>query len=291
MNNRIALAAQTAPPQASSARRPVWSASGEIQRQGAGVRNVVTIGTHDLPDLDPFLIFAEFGGDDPADYAGGFPDHPHRGFETATYVVEGRLRHGDSRGNEGRLGAGAFQWMTAARGLLHSEMPDQSDGPLRAFQLWINLPATHKMGEPRYQDLQAERVPAFERDGAAGRLLAGSLFGLTSPIDGGPTDPLYLDLHLTPDATITVPTPRGHTAFAYVYQGSARFGEARAAAQSITVFSPGDRIEVTADEAARLLLLAARPIREPLAKHGPFVMNTPEELQRAFADFRAGRLP
>jgi hypothetical protein len=257
-------------------------------REGAGVRNIVAIGGRDLPDLNPFLIFAEFGGDGPEDYAGGFPDHPHRGFETATYVVEGRLRHSDSRGHEGRLGPGAVQWMTAARGLIHAEMPDQAEGRLQAFQLWINLPARHKMDEPRYQDIAAAQIPRFSGGGVTAKVLVGSAFGVTSPVDGGPTRPLYLDLELSAGATVTVPVVREHTAFAYVFAGDARFGDERAPAQTIAVFSRGDCIEVAADEPARLLLLAAAPIREPVAKRGPFVMTTQEELLQALADYQAG---
>lgn len=258
-------------------------------RAGSGVRNIVTIGMDELPDLDPFLLFAEFGGAGPEDYSGGFPDHPHRGFETVTYVVEGPLKHADSHGNEGRLGPGAVQWMTAARGLIPAEMPDQASGPLRAFQLWINLPARNKMDMPRYQDIPAERVPSLERDGVNVKVLAGTAFDLRSPIDAGPTDPVYLDLTLAPDSTISVPLPREHQVFAYVYEGCACFSKQEARAETITLFSDGDHLEVSARETTRLLLLAARAIGEPVARQGPFVMNTPQEIWQAFADYQAGR--
>ncbi|MBD2054506.1 pirin family protein [Oculatella sp. FACHB-28] len=276
-------------PQLIDGRQPIASRRGQVVRAGSGVRNIVTIGMDELPDLDPFLLFAEFGGAGPEDYIGGFPDHPHRGFETVTYVVEGRLKHADSHGNGGRLGPGAVQWMTAARGLIHAEMPDQASGPLRAFQLWINLPARNKMDVPRYQDIPAEQVPSLERDGVNVKVLAGTAFDLRSPIDAGPTDPVFLDLTLAPDSKIAVPLPRGHQVFAYVYKGCACFSEQEARAETITLFSDGDHLEVSARESTRLLLLAARAIGEPIARQGPFVMNTPQEIRQAFADYQAGR--
>lgn len=276
-------------PQSIDGRQPIASKRGQVVRAGSGVRNIVTIGMDDLSELDPFLLFAEFGGAGPEDYIGGFPDHPHRGFETVTYVVEGRLKHADSHGNEGRLGPGAVQWMTAARGLIHAEMPDQASGSLRAFQLWINLPARNKMDVPRYQDIPAELVPSLERDGVNVKVLAGAAFNLRSPINAGPTDPVYLDLKLAPDSTLAVPLPRGHQAFAYVYEGCACFGEQEAHVETITLFSDGDHLQVSACESTRLLLLAARPIGEPIVRHGPFVMNTLQEIQQAFADYQAGR--
>lgn len=290
MEHASPSAAPAAPPTAplAGARRPTWSGQAQLMRQGVGVRNLVAIGAAALPDLDPFLIFAEFGGDAPEDYVGGFPDHPHRGFETVTYVVEGHVRHADSRGNSGRLGPGGVQRMKAARGLLHAEMADQAEGRLQAFQLWINLPARHKMDEPAYQDEPSERIPVIERDGVSVRVLVGDALGAASPIPGGATDLVFLDLHLSPGSGLTVPLPPGHTAFAYVYEGSARLAGEEAPARTITVFTEGDRLEVAADMAARILLLAATPLREPVAKGGPFVMNTDAEIQQAFADYQAG---
>ena len=276
-------------PQFIDGRQPIASSRGQVVRAGSGVRNIVTIGMDELPELDPFLLFAEFGGAGPEDYIGGFPNHPHRGFETVTYVVEGRLKHADSHGNEGRLGPGAVQWMTAARGLIHAEMPDQTSGPLRAFQIWINLPARNKMDVPRYQDIPAERVPGLERDGVSIKVLAGNAFDLSSPIEAGSTDPVFLDLALASNSAIAVPLPRGHQVFAYVYEGCAYFGEQSACAGSIALFSDGDHLELSARESTRLLLLAARAIGEPIARQGPFVMNTPQEIRQAFADYEAGR--
>lgn len=264
--------------------------SGMLQRQGAGVRNIVTIGANALPMLDPFLLLAEFGGEDSVDYAGGFPHHPHRGFETLTYVIEGRLKHGDSRGNGGRLGPGAVQRMKAARGIFHSEMPDQLDGPLRALQLWINLPARHKLDDPGYQDIQGPDVPSFERGGVTVRVLVGSIFGVASPIPGGATDLMFLDVKLQAGAGIEIPVSPDYSAVAYGIDGQSSIGGRILIAQCLFVLTPGAPIVISVEKASRLVILAARPIGEPVARHGPFVMNTDAEIYQALADLQAGRL-
>lgn len=220
---------------------------GVLLREGAGVRNIVTIGGHALSILDPFLLLAEFGGDDPSDYRGGFPHHPHRGFETLTYVIEGRLKHSDSRGNSGRLGPGAVQRMKAAKGIFHSEMPDQIDGPLRALQLWINLPSRCKLDDPRYQDIQGADVPCFERDGAVGRVLVGSMFGVTSPILGGATDLMFIDLTMEAGSKIEVPVSEGYASVAYGIDGESLIGGQVLRAQCLFVLSQGAHIVVSAE--------------------------------------------
>lgn len=274
-------------------RRVVWKGRGTATSDGAGVKLTRVIGTHDLPDLDPFLMLDEFGSDDPGAYIGGFPEHPHRGFETVTYMLAGRMRHRDSRGNEGLLEPGSVQWMTAARGLTHSEMPEQTDGLMRGFQLWVNLPAADKMGNPRHQDMVPGSLPAFEAPGVRGKVIAGSFGGVTSPVEAGPTRPLYVDLTLDASASYDAAVPDGHNAFVYVYEGRATVGasnEAEVSAGEIAVLSQGSRVQLSAtDSPARLLLIAGQPIGEPVAKAGPFVMNTRAELEQAFADYRAGR--
>lgn len=275
----------------STARHVVWTGRGTATSDGAGVKLTRVIGTHDLPDLDPFLMLDEFGSDDPGAYIGGFPEHPHRGFETVTYMLAGRMRHRDSRGNEGLLEPGSVQWMTAARGLTHSEMPEQTDGLMRGFQLWVNLPAADKMGDPRYQDMTPGSLPVFDAPGVTGKVIAGSLGGVTSPVEAGPTRPLYVDLSIDASASYEAAVPSGHTAFVYVYEGRAVVGEgASLSAGEIGILSPGETVRLTAGEKpARLLLIAGKPIGEPVAKAGPFVMNTRAELEQAFADYRAGR--
>ncbi len=285
-------------PAASSdaSRHIVWQGRGQATSDGAGVKLTRVVGTSALPDLDPFLMLDEFGSDDPGAYIGGFPNHPHRGFETVTYMLAGRMRHRDSRGNEGLLGPGSLQWMTAASGLIHSEMPEQEEGLMRGFQLWVNLPAADKMGVPRYQDIAPDQLPIFERPGVWGKVLAGSFDGVASPVATGATAPLYLDLELSPGSSLSVPLPVEHNGFVYVYEGSAAIGEGGASgnakalsAGEIGVLSLGAAVDIaTTTRSARLLLVAGKPLREPVAKYGPFVMNTQAEIEQAFQDYRAG---
>lgn len=262
---------------------------------GAGVRLTRVIGTPSLLELDPFLMLDEFGTDRPEDYLAGFPDHPHRGFETVTYMLDGRMRHKDNHGNEGLLTPGSVQWMTAGRGLVHSEMPEQESGRMRGFQLWVNLPAREKMTDPRYQEFAPERIPQVEpAEGVSVKVIAGSVGDVSGPIVQPATDPLYLDITLAAGSHWRYTLPAGHNAFAYVFEGGVAVGEgesARAVAQSeLAVLGGGRQLQLQAGaQEARLILVAGRPLREPVARHGPFVMNTREELMQAFIDYQEGR--
>ncbi len=269
----------------------VKTVRGKPTSDGAGVRLSRVIGTAALPDLDPFLMLDEFGSDDPGAYLAGFPDHPHRGFETVTYMLAGRMRHGDNKGNVGLLEPGSVQWMTAGRGIVHSEMPEQQEGLMRGFQLWVNLPARDKMCTPAYQDIAPDAIPLFEPGhGNRVKILAGRYAGVAGPVQAGATAPLYLDIHLVPQTQIAIPIETGHAAFAYVYEGVAVAGSKPLGKGELGVLGDGDRLTLrTGDDAARLLVVAGKPLREPIAKYGPFVMNTEAELHQAFADYRAGR--
>jgi quercetin 2,3-dioxygenase len=270
---------------------------------GAGVKLRRSLGSRQGAHLDPFLMLDEFYSDDPKDYLAGFPSHPHRGFETVTYMLDGHMRHEDHLGNRGDLKPGDVQWMTAARGIIHSEMPQQTDGRMRGFQLWINLPAAQKMQPARYRDIPAREIPVVELAGGARmKVIAGSVDAGTGLVTGPvnsvhtalSTDPLYLDIHLPAHAHISVPVTDGHHAFIYLYEGQARVGSAADArdlpTRSAGVLSDRGSVRIqAADAEARLLLLAARPINEPVVQYGPFVMNTRQEIEQAVEDFRSGR--
>ncbi|HET6588177.1 MAG TPA: pirin family protein [Oleiagrimonas sp.] len=259
---------------------------------GAGVKLTRVIGQPALDMLDPFLLLDEFGTDRAEDYIAGFPEHPHRGFETVTYMLDGRMRHGDNQGNSGLLTAGSVQWMTAGRGIVHSEMPEQEEGLMRGFQLWVNLPASDKMTAPRYQDIAPERIPEVRpADGVHARVIAGTLDGVTGPVSGVATEPVYLDIALKAGATVTVPLPEGHHAFAYVFDGEGvTVGDEVLAHRELGVLSDGDSVTLKAgDAAARLLLVAGKPLNEPVARYGPFVMNNTRQIHEAIADLQAGR--
>jgi quercetin 2,3-dioxygenase len=260
---------------------------------GAGVKLNRLIGTPQLPDVDPFLMLDEFRSDDAADYIAGFPDHPHRGFETVTYMIAGRMRHGDNKGHTGRLDAGSVQWMTAGRGIIHSEMPEQENGLMQGFQLWVNLPAKDKMTAPRYQEIPPTEIPVATLPGEVKvKVIAGTIAGHSGPINGIATDPVLLDLALAAGGSVALPLPRGHAAFLYSFEGEAAVGEAatRVAHGSIAVLGEGDGVLVSAPVgAARVLLAAGRPLKEPVARYGPFVMNTPEQIREAILDFQLGR--
>jgi quercetin 2,3-dioxygenase len=265
--------------------------SGRPASDGAGVQLLRVIGTADLDHVDPFLLLDEFRSDRPDDYLAGFPDHPHRGFETVTYMLAGAMEHRDHAGNHGLLGPGSIQWMTAGRGIIHSEMPRQQDGLMWGFQLWVNLPASHKMTAPRYQDIPPDLVPAVTLDGVTVKVLAGEAQGQRGPVAGIVTEPLYLDVALASGASLRQPLPPEHTAFAYVFEGEAGVGEPASPLKrgSLAVLGPGDSVFVSAGrDPARLLLLAARPLKEPIARYGPFVMNTRAEIARAFQDLQNG---
>ena len=264
---------------------------GQATSDGAGVKLTRVIGTNRLPDLDPFLMLDEFGSDDPQAYLAGFPDHPHRGFETVTYMLAGRMRHGDNKGNVGLLEPGSVQWMTAGRGIVHSEMPEQEEGLMRGFQLWVNLPARDKMCAPRYQDIPPAAIPVFEPgDGNRVKIIAGRYAGIEGPVSAVATEPLYLDVHLVAQTALAVPVAADHAGFVYVYEGGAVAGDKPLAKGELGVLGAGDRLTLrTGDEPARLLVVAGKKLDEPVAKYGPFVMNTQAELHQAVADYRAGR--
>ncbi|HVM80546.1 MAG TPA: pirin family protein [Stellaceae bacterium] len=257
---------------------------------GAGVRLNRVIGQPALSELDPFLLLDEFRSDDPGDYIAGFPDHPHRGFETVTYLIAGRMRHADNKGHAGLLGPGSVQWMTAGRGIVHSEMPEQENGLLQGFQLWVNLPAKSKMTAPRYQEIAASGIPEVAlEDGVRARVIAGSFAGARGPIDAAETAPLYLDLSLPRGGAVRVPVPAAHNAFAYVFEGTAEIGGTAVPASALAVLGPGDSAAIRAGAETRLLLVAGKPLAEPVARYGPFVMNTEAEIRQAIRDFQSGR--
>jgi redox-sensitive bicupin YhaK (pirin superfamily) len=263
---------------------------------GAGVKLHRVVGPDSMRGLDPFLLLDEFRSDDAADYIGGFPPHPHRGFETVTYMLEGAMRHEDHLGNRGRLVSGGAQWMTAGRGVIHSEMPEQDEGRMHGFQLWINLPAAEKMKDPGYRDIAPDEVPeAALPGGGLARVIAGRFAHADGTVEGAVTgigtDPLYVDLQLPADGAVTVPVEPGHTALLYVYRGTVATGGETLGERRLARLGDGDAVALRAGpDGGRALLLAARPLGEPVAHHGPFVMNTREEIEQAIADYREGRL-
>jgi hypothetical protein len=260
---------------------------------GAGVKLHRALGQRALGMVDPFLLLDEIHSDDPNDYAAGFPEHPHRGFETVTYMIDGAMEHRDSVGNHGHLGPGSAQWMTAGHGIVHSEMPKQERGRMWGFQLWVNLPAAKKMMKPRYQDIAPEKIAEVVLPRAKVRVVAGSAFGVTGPVTGIEVDPLFCDLSLEKGAALEHAVAKDHAAFIYVPDGAVRIGASKkeVRAGEIAVLSPGETFSVSCDAASgRVLLFAGRPIGEPVARSGPFVMNTDEELKRAWSDYRSGNL-
>ncbi|GAB3414096.1 pirin family protein [Massilia agilis] len=266
---------------------------GQFVMDGAGVKiNRVLTGPLQRR-LDPFLMLDAFGSDKAGDYIAGFPSHPHRGFETVTYMLTGRMRHRDSAGNEGLITNGGVQWMTAGRGVVHSEMPEQEEGLMEGFQLWLNLPAKDKMTEPWYRDIPNEALPRFALDtGASVQVIAGTTHGVTGAVVREGTEPLYLDVHLPAGASFDLPLPAGHNAFVYVYRGELvvdgkAVPQARMAILDNAADADGVRIKAAQD--SRFLVIAGRPLKEPIAQYGPFVMNTEQELFQAVEDFRAGR--
>ena len=266
--------------------------TGQPTSDGAGVK-LTRVLTQDLQRrLDPFLMLDAFGSDSAADYIAGFPDHPHRGFETVTYMLAGRMRHRDSAGNEGLLQSGGVQWMTAGRGVIHSELPEQSEGLMEGFQLWLNLPARDKMQPPWYRDIQSAELPEWHDDGVTVRVLAGASHGVAGAVQREGTQALYLDIHLEAGAVFEQPLPAAHNAFVYVYRGAVQIGAQAVPQQRMAILAnSGDRVRATAAaDGARLLLIAGQPLKEPIAQYGPFVMNTQAEIRQAVEDFRAGRL-
>ena len=258
--------------------------------EGAGVKLKRSIGTRTLDYLDPFLLLDHFVSDDPADYEAGFPFHPHRGIETVTYLLRGQVDHRDSIGNSGSIGAGDVQWMTAGGGIMHEEMPQPRPEGINGFQLWVNLPAKLKMTRPRYQGILASEIPEVQVSGGASvRVITGSFNGVNGPVSGIAADPAYLDVYLPSNYSFTHQITRGQTAFAYIFDGEASFADQRIAHTKLIVLGDGDFVSVTTHEIpVRFLLVSANRLHEPIARYGPFVMNTRQEIEQALRDLREG---
>ncbi|MCD8515559.1 MAG: pirin family protein [Burkholderiaceae bacterium] len=268
--------------------------AGQPTSDGAGVR-LNRVLTHTLQRrLDPFLMLDAFGSDNPDDYIAGFPDHPHRGFETVTYMIAGRMRHRDSAGNEGLLQNGGVQWMTAGRGVIHSELPEQEAGVMEGFQLWLNLPAADKLCPPWYRDFQQADLPRFvTASGVEVTVIAGASHGVTGAVSRSGTQPLYLDLHLPAGTHFAQPLPAGHNAFLYVYRGEVAVAGQTVPLQRMAILNndpAADGVVIEATLASQVLLIAGRPLNEPIVQYGPFVMNTEAQIHQAIHDFRTGRL-
>lgn len=265
--------------------------------EGAGVLLRRSIASPSLDYLDPFLLFDHFGSQNPTDYLAGFPMHPHRGIETVTYMLDGQVEHKDSIGNSGTIGQGDVQWMTSGSGILHEEMPKEPDeGIMEGFQLWVNLPAKLKMTAPRYQEFKASKIPEVQTDdGAVVKIIAGQFHGVEGPVTEIFVDPEYLDVSIPTGSSFEQPIKQGHTAFAYVFEGEGIFGDfefnspnkgTSVPATYLAVFSDGDAVRVLAPQGVRFLLISGKPLKEPIARYGPFVMNTPEEIQQALEDLQ-----
>jgi redox-sensitive bicupin YhaK (pirin superfamily) len=268
--------------------------AGQAVMDGAGVK-INRVLTQTLQRrLDPFLMLDAFASDKPNDYLAGFPEHPHRGFETVSYMIAGRMRHKDSAGHEGLLSSGGVQWMTAGRGVIHSEMPEQEEGAMEGFQLWLNLPAADKMRQPWYRDFPNEDIPRFTTAaGVTVQVIAGSSHGVAGAVRRDVTEPLYLDIALPAGASYSQLLPEGHNAFFYTFRGAVSVGDKAVPSTRMAILANGagaDGVQIHASEASRVILIAGRPLNEPIAQHGPFVMNTQAQLAEAIDDFRAGRL-
>lgn len=270
-----------------SAVRAVWR--GEQAVDGGGVRMTRVIGSSRLDHLDPWLLLDEFRSDDPDDYVAGFPDHPHRGFCTLTYMLAGEIAHGDNRGNQGVVGPGGIQWMVAGRGIVHHEYPRQADGLLWGFQFWLNLPAAEKMREPDYADIPAAAIPEIPLgDSAIARVLAGNFLGVSGPVQHPQTLPLLVDLRGAYSGSL--PIDAGLTASIYVYEGSVTVGERTLVRGELALLESAEQLEISTGSESGCLLICGAALQEPLARYGPFVMNTQEEILRAVEDYRAGAL-
>lgn len=267
--------------------------TGREVTEGAGVRISRILTQARQRRLDPFLMLDIFRSEDPRDYLAGFPDHPHRGFETVTYMIAGRMRHRDSAGHEGLLESGGIQWMTAGRGIIHSEMPEQEDGAMEGFQLWLNLPAAAKMAAPWYRDFQSGEIPQFVTpEGVTVRVIAGDSHGVAGAVRRPATEPLYLDLHFSAGGRFSQPLPASHNAFVVVYRGAIEIGANSVAEEQMAILgNAADAQGVTIEAAgpARALLIAGQPLNEPIVQHGPFVMNSHDEIVAAIRDYQAGR--
>ncbi len=277
----------------SSPRRVERLISGQRTSDGAGVK-LTRVLTNDLQQrLDPFLMLDAFGSDQADDYIAGFPDHPHRGFETVTYMIAGRMRHRDSAGNEGLLENGGVQWMTAGRGVIHSELPEQEEGLMEGFQLWLNLPAARKMQAPWYRDFKSPELPRLRTaEGADVTVIAGQSAGTAGAVQREVTEPLYLDIHLPAGAHFEQALPASHNAFIYVYRGQVQLGGQTVPIQKMAILANdagSDGVRMQADQDSRLLLIAGKPLREPIVQYGPFVMNSKQEIYQAVTDFQSGQ--
>jgi len=262
----------------------------EPTSDGAGVKLRRIIASRRLDYLDPFLLLDHFGSDDPDDYIAGFPEHPHRGMETVTYMLAGVVNHKDSLGHSGSIGAGDVQWMTAGSGIMHEEMPQLRGGHLNGFQLWVNLPAKLKMTHPRYQEFAASQIPVVTRDdGSKVKVIAGMFDSVRGPVTDIAADSTYLDFTLPPETSVEHRIPRGYTAFAYVFEGGASFGGTEVAAPNLAVLTDGDSLDIRSGKnGVRFLLISGRPLGEPVARYGPFVMNTEGEIRQALLDLQHG---
>jgi len=277
-------------------RKVVKTIEPQTVMEGAGVRLKRSIATASLDNLDPFLLFDHFGSDNPEDYIKGFPMHPHRGIETVTYMINGHVNHKDSMGNSGSIGPGDIQWMTAGGGIMHEEMPQSSPGGMVGFQLWVNLPASLKMTTPRYQDITSDQIPAVRReDGVNIRVIAGQVDGVRGAVSEIYADPVYLDVAIPANGSFSHSVEKGHAVFAYIFEGRGYFGAGEKSSENsisqpgLVVFGNGDYIQAgAADEPVRFLLVSGKPLNEPIARYGPFVMNTQEEIQQALEDLRNG---
>jgi redox-sensitive bicupin YhaK (pirin superfamily) len=259
--------------------------------EGAGVTVRRSLGLPSLKHLDPFLMLDHFSSDDPDDYIAGFPDHPHRGFVTLTYMIDGHMLHQDSMGNRGDLRSGGAQWMKAASGVIHSEMPQQSDGLMRGFQLWINLPAGQKMSDPMYQEFSPEAIPTVETRDARLRIVSGQYEGARGPVEDPHTDVHFLDLQIVPGRSCSLPLDAAWTGFVYIFEGQAAVGGTAVRGHELALLEEGETVEIAAGGAgARAILVAGRPLNEPIVQYGPFVMNSVEAVEQAFEDYREGRL-
>lgn len=257
------------------------------QQEGVGATVHRTIGRREMSVLDPFLLLDEF---QLARGAGGFPDHPHRGFETVTYMFSGKMQHADNKGGGGVIGPGDAQWMTAGSGLVHSEMPISERGEdVHGMQLWVNLPASDKMKKPAYRDVTADNLVVIEEEGAEIRLIAGEYKGQKGPVAGVQLNPVYMDIHMQADSQVTLDIPRGHTAFVYPVSGSVKIGAQTVARRTLAVLGQGDQVTLKAQEDNRLIVAASAPTGEPVARYGPFVMNTESEIRQAIDDFNRGK--
>jgi quercetin 2,3-dioxygenase len=267
---------------------------GTATSDGAGVRLTRLIGSAAMPMLDPFLMLDEFGSEKPGDYIGGFPSHPHRGFETVTYMLDGRMRHKDNHGNEGLLTPGSVQWMSAGRGIVHSEMPEQEEGMMRGFQLWVNLPASEKMCAPKYQEFSAEQIPLISfQNGVKVKLIAGQIGEVIGPVVQPATQPIYFDVLMNAGQDFEYAVSSDHAAFVYVYEGSTQLvandEKTPIHKNELVSLTKGDTVRFSANEETRFIFVAGKPLNEPVARYGPFVMNTQAEIQRAIQDFQAGK--